>query len=88
MKLPDDVISLAKLQIQQNKNSDTPTRHMYHKAFFEAIVVDEKKITALKWEVPFSLLYQPNYQSVLQPLGEPSGDRTHDQELKRLLLYR
>ena len=30
------------------KNSDTPTRHMYHKAFFEAIVVDEKKIIGLK----------------------------------------
>jgi len=52
------------------KNSDTPTRHMYHKAFFEAIVVDEKKIIGLKWKVPFSTLYQPNSQSVLQPFGE------------------
>ncbi len=69
------------------KNSDTPTRHMYHKAFFEAIVVDEKKIIGLKWKVPFSALYQSNSRSVLQPFGEPGGIRTHDQELKRLLLY-
>ena len=60
------------------KNSDTPTRHMYHKAFFEAIVVDEKKIIGLKWKVPFSTLYQPNSQSVLQPFGEP-GDRRMEQ---------
>ena len=69
------------------KSSDTPTRHMYHKAFFEAIVVDEKKIIGLKWKVPFSTLYQPNSRSVLQPFGEPAGIRTQDQELKRLLLY-
>ena len=56
---------------QLYKNSDTPTRHMYHRAFFDAIVVDQKKIVDLKWKVPFSALYQPNPQSVLQPFGEP-----------------
>ncbi|MBI2590446.1 MAG: hypothetical protein HYW33_00990 [Candidatus Blackburnbacteria bacterium] len=53
------------------KVSDAATRLMYHKAFFEAIVVDEKKIIGLKWKVPFSALYQPNSQSVLHPFGDP-----------------
>lgn len=68
------------------KSSDTPTRHMYHKAFFEAIVVDEKKIIGLKWKAPFSALYQPNSRSVLQPFGEPPGSRTRNLFLKRELL--
>ena len=55
---------------QLYKNSDTPTRHMYHRAFFDAIVVDQKKIVDLKWKVPFSALYQSNSRSVLQPFGE------------------
>ncbi len=58
------------------RNSDTPTRHMYHKAFFETIVVDKKKIVDLKWKVPFSALYQSNSRSVLQPLGGPERNRT------------
>ena len=70
------------------KKSDTPTRNMYHRAFFDAIVVYEKRITALKWNEPFSSLYQPNPQSVLQLSGDPAGIRTPNQELKRLLLCR
>ena len=70
------------------KVSDTPTRLMYHKAFFETLVVDQKKIVDIKWKVPFSSLYQSNPQSVLALSGEPAGDRTQDQEIKSLLLYR
>ena len=73
---------------QLYKNSDTPTRHMYHRAFFDAIVVDQKKIVDLKWKVPFSALYQSNSRSVLQPFGDPRRIRTEDQEIKSLLLYR
>lgn len=60
------------------KNSDTPTRFMYHRAFFEGIVIDNKQITDLKWKVPFSSLYQSNPQSVLQLSGELERIRTSD----------
>ena len=68
---PYFAVSSHAYEYQLYKNSDTPTRHMYHRAFFDAIVADQKKIVDLKWKVPFSALYQPNPQSVLQLSGEP-----------------
>lgn len=68
------------------KVSDTPTRLMYHKAFFETLVVDDRKIVDIKWKVPFSSLYQSNPQSVLALSGEPPRVRTENLILKRDLL--
>ena len=60
------------------KMSDPPRRTLYNQSFFEKIMVDEKRITEIKWRAPFSSLYRDKRASGLPPYGADERTRTAD----------
>ncbi len=55
------------------KMSDPPRRTLYNQSFFEKIMVDQKRITEIKWRAPFSSLYRDKRDSGLPPYGAGEG---------------
>jgi site-specific DNA recombinase len=58
------------------KMSDPPRRTLYNRSFFEKVIVDQKRITEIKWRTPFKALYRDKHDSGLPPYGAPGGNRT------------